>query len=421
MECVIKDQLVSYLLRNGLISKQQHAFLTKRSTISNLLECIHDWTLSLQNKLAIDTIYIDFSHAFDGVVHSKLLRKLSGFGISGLLLQWIDAFLSNRIQSVVLEHSFSVWSPVISGVPQGSVLGPILFLLFIEDISIICSGEVSHQLFADDLKLYTSLTSNSDVFSLQAALDKLHNWCTAWQFDVNVSKCHVLHIGKTNFSYDYRFNGAIIPPSVEVVDLGVTVDTLLTYDAHINHIISKAYSRIGAMFKGFSTRSLSFLKKAFVTYVRPIVEYASNVWNPYLLKHINAIERVQRRFSKRIPSLKDLSYSERLAVLDLEPLELRRLKADLVLYFKIFHNLVHLPREYLPDAPPAPQVSTRSTVNRLSFINFATYQLDNNFFNRCVVCWNYLPESVVAAQSVAVFKHNLSTVDLSAFLHGNYY
>ena len=157
MECVIKDQLVAYLASKNLISKQQHAFLTRRSTVTNLLECMNDWTISLQHRLNVDTIYIDFSHAFDGVVHSKLLQKLNSFGIHGLLLMWIAEFLSNRIQRVVLEHCFSDWSPVLSGIAQGSILGPILFILFIDDISEVCSGEVSHQLYADDLKLYSSI------------------------------------------------------------------------------------------------------------------------------------------------------------------------------------------------------------------------------------------------------------------------
>jgi hypothetical protein len=380
---------------------------------------MHDWTMSLRHKLSVDTIYIDFSHAFDSVVHSKLLHKLKNLGITGLLLEWIGAFLSNRFQRVVLEHCFSDWCPVISGIAQGSVLGPILFILFIDDVAVVCSGAISHQLFADDLKLYTSLVSNVDITSLQAALDRLQQWCAIWQVDVNVSKCHVLHLGLNNFSYTYYFAGSVIPAADRVVDLGVTVDPLLSFDDHINCIISKALRRVGAMFKGFSTRSLPFLKKAFITYIRPILEYASNVWNPYLLKHINGIERVQRQFTKRIPSLRNLAYSERLAMLDLEPLELRRLKADLVLYYKIFHELVHLPRDYLPYEPQAPLIDTRSGVARLKIPDFSTDHIDNNFFSRCVACWNVLPEPVIASQSVSAFKRNLNYVNLRSFMYGD--
>ena len=151
-----------------------------------------------------------------------------------------------------------------------------------------------------------------------------------------------------------------------------------------------------------------------------MLEYASNVWNPYLLKHIDGIERVQRQFTKRIHALKNLPYAERLAVVDLEPLELRRIKADLVLYYKILNNLVHLPREYLPSVPPAPTMGTRSGAARLSVPHFTTLSYDNNFFSRCVSCWNNLPNNVVNSQSVLAFKHYLATVDLRSFMHGNF-
>ena len=144
------------------------------------------------------------------------------------------------------------------------------------------------------------------------------------------------------------------------------------------------------------------------------------VVNKSLLKHIDGIERVQRQFTKRVHELKNLTYAERLAAMDLEPLELRRLKSDLVLYYKILNNLVHIPREYLPNEPPAPTIGTRSGVARLSVPHFTTINYDNNFFSRCVSCWNSLPVNVVNSQSVLSFKHSLATVDLRSSMHGNY-
>ena len=124
-------------------------------TITNLLESTHDWSLSFHGKQPVDVIYINFSRAFDSVVHSKLIHKLRCFGINGLLLNWIEAFLYCRTQCVVVENHFSSWSEVLSGVPQGSVLGPMLFILFINDISNITVNGVFTKLYADDLKLYT--------------------------------------------------------------------------------------------------------------------------------------------------------------------------------------------------------------------------------------------------------------------------
>ncbi len=415
MECIIKDQLVAYLSAKGLISKQQHAFLAKRSTVTNVLESVRDWHLSFKNRLNVDCIYIDFAHAFDSITRSKMTEKLINFGVCGLLLCWIIAFLSNRFQCVILESCFSEWLPVVSGVPQGSVLGPILFILFVDDVGAIFSGDLNHQLFADDLKLYSSVESDADASALQSALDSLEQWCITWQLEVNVSKCHVLHFGKDSLQRQYHFAGSVIPSSNEVSDLGVTVDPLLSFDSHINNIIRKAYSRVGVLYKGFRSRSPALLVKAFVTYVRPLLEYASNVWSPYLLKHIRGIENVQRRFTKRIFSISHLSYSERLAVLGLDTLELRRLRSDLTLYYKIFHGLTHLPRDHLPaDMPPN---NTRSGGNRLATPGFSTLSIDNDFFIRCVACWNFLPSRIVDCQSVTVFKNSLYSVNLSTFLH----
>jgi len=144
MESIVRDQIVSYLITHGLLSKEQHAFIAKHSTVTNLLKCVHDWALSLHNRVPQDVIYFDFSHAFDCIVHSKLCIKLQSFGTDGLLLSRICAFLSNRTQHVVVEGFPSNWVSVISGVPQGSVIGPILFLLYADDITLAYPGSVRY-------------------------------------------------------------------------------------------------------------------------------------------------------------------------------------------------------------------------------------------------------------------------------------
>ena len=183
---------------------------------------------------------------------------------------------------------------------------------------------------------------------------------------------------------------------------------------------TKAYSRVGVLFKGFASRQIPVLKKAFITYVRPIMEYASNVWSPHLLKHINAIERVQKHFTKRIPSLSNLSYPERLAALDLEPLELRRLKSDLVMYCKCLHDLVAIPfNDFFVTSNYTSQ--TRSGGSKLLRPCCLTNHFENNFFYRCLSCWNNLPPAVVNAGSVSCFKRLLSHVDLSSFIRCSYF
>ena len=148
----MKDQLMPYLLQNKLITNQQHGFLSRHSTCSQLLECVNDWSLALNSHSNVDVIYTDFSKAFDCVVHSKLIVKLESYGISGRLLLWIQDFLSNRTQAVKIGRHRSSFTDVLSGVPQGSVLGPLLFLLFINDIVDIISNDLSIKLYADDVK-----------------------------------------------------------------------------------------------------------------------------------------------------------------------------------------------------------------------------------------------------------------------------
>ena len=159
MERIINLELLNYLSQHGLISKYQHGFLCKHSTCSNLLESVHDWCVALNNKYTTDIIYVDFQKAFDSVSHQKLIIKLEGYGVHGDLLEWLKAFLSNRTQAVNISGCVSDIAHVISGVPQGSVLGPTLFLLFINDIEGILFGtSVNMKLFADDMKLYSSFT-----------------------------------------------------------------------------------------------------------------------------------------------------------------------------------------------------------------------------------------------------------------------
>ena len=416
MEVVIKDEMLNYLSSRNLITKRQHAFIQRHSTVTNLLESVHDWNLILQDRHAVDIIYVDFSRAFDSVVHRKLLIKLSNLGIHGDLLCWICAFLTGRKQCVVVENAFSTWVDVISGVPQGSVLGPILFLLFINDITDISDSFTKCSLFADDLKIYSSIDTIADCRSLQIALDRLALWSEIWQLNVNVNKTHVLHIGCKNPNNDYLYNGSFISVSETVCDLGVVVDGCLSFDKHVDSIVRRAYMRIGVLFKGFVSRDINVLRQAYITFIRPILEYASNVWSPYKLKYIRSIEKIQRHFTRRIPELHDLPYSERLAKINLETLELRRLKADLIMYYKILHKLTPLTVEdYFTEAVHnrPTRSSGRTLLDKALTRNKA---FDNDFFVRQVSCWNDLPEQIKHATSLWTFKRQLGQTDLTKYL-----
>ena len=424
MESIIKDQLLSYLLGHKLISKQQHAFITKHSTATNLLESVNDWSAAIKAKKYIDVVYIDFSRAFDSIVHSKLLAKLQSFGICGSLLLWLDAFLANRTQRVCVDNCLSDDGKVVSGVPQGSVLGPILFLLFINDIDCVCDSNSTLKMFADDLKIYSifdlSHVCNSMSNYLQKTINKVCEWAAKWQFTINVRKCSALHINNRlpSIKQPYFINDILLRDDICVTDLGVLTDDKLSYKGHINQIVSKAMQRVSLLYRGFLCRDMNFLKRAFVTYIRPLVEYCSVVWCPSLKKYIDMLEKVQKKFSKRIPCLRGLSYKERLDRLNLQPLELRRLHYDLVFYFNILNNQSSIDKDEFFTFH-FPLASSRHSTPFIQKPKSATSHLLSSFRYRSVDCWNSLPLDIRNLTSTKAFKKALNETDLSSFLYGS--
>ena len=314
---------------------------------------------------------------------------------------------------------------VISGVPQGSVLGPILFIIFINDIDNVCYGRTSLKLFADDAKLYSEIDLNHSSSSLQTSLNNLAAWADAWQLLINVEKCFVLSTVRSkrsnqSISNKYYLNGVLLTNNACVLDLGVTISSDLSYTTHVNNIVAKALQRSSILFRGFASRNLQLLRKAFVTYIRPILEYNSILWSPNLVYLIDLIESVQRKFSKRIPSLSILPYSSRLNRLNLQPLELRRLHLDLINYYKILNGLSPLhPNDYFLIYSPI--TSTRSTTPSLLKPLRASSNLSSFFSYRSVDAWNYLPPDVKLLTSFLAFKSAIKLVDLSAFLKCSFY
>ena len=420
MESIIKDQLVSYFHTNNFFTKHQHAFLVHHSTATNLLECTFDWSLSLHSSFATDVVYIDFARAFDSIVFAKLLFKLELYGISGNLLKWISGFISNRVQCVVLENIFSNVSTVLSGVPQGSVLGPILFIIFINDIVNVCEGNAVLKLFADDAKLFAKIVTNSS--SLQSSLDNLIEYAHDSQLSINISKCFFMSICKSISCKptQYLIEDKLLDKRTSASDLGVIITTDMDFKQHISSIVSRALQRSGVFFRGFTSRDLLLLRKAFITYIRPIVEYNTVIWNPTAVHLTDLVESVQRKFSKRIHSISHLTYAERLLKLNLESLELRRLRFDLIHYFK-FIVLKHpddLYENFLFHNPP---LSARASSPILVKPPRSSAKLDSSFFYRHTKAWNSLPSSLKSSRSLHSFKRGLLKINLDRFLIGSMY
>jgi hypothetical protein len=419
MERILNEDILNYLLANNLITKHQHGFIRGRSTSTNLLECINDWSLNLQNQAGTDVIYFDFKKAFDSVSHPKLLTKLEAYGLSGLLLSWIKAFLNGRSQSVMLNGYQSDLISVISGVPQGSVLGPTLFLLYINDVSNIFQNlSVTCKLYADDIKLYSCYTTNSQsVHDLSEAIERLTAWSHTWQLSLAANKCFLFTVKNSKIypsDHIYMLADSCLSHVDSIRDLGVTVDSSLKFDKHVSLITRKALVRSCLILKCFRSRDRSLLVKAFCTYVRPLLEYCCSVWSPHHRYLIDKLEGVQRFFTKRLEGLAHEPYHIRLFLLNLESLEYRRLFQDLILCYKVYHRLVDTELYQALSRPTC--TITRGHSSRLQKISCRIDATKYFFTNRIHDAWNDLPCAVVDTESLALFKKRLGSVNLSAYL-----
>ena len=412
LESIIRDNIDLYLTENNLLSKYQYGFRSGRSCTMQLIDALEQWTHALNEGTDTDIILLDFSKAFDSVSHKRLLNKLDQYGITGKMKSWIHSFLTNRTQFVQVNNSISNSDKVLSGVPQGSVLGPTLFLLYINDLPDCVTSKTL--IFADDTKIFKPITSPNDIKMFQADIDSLHEWSSQWGLKFNSSKCVHLHIGiKHDFNHIYTMmdqcgSKSPIKRSLSERDLGVIVSTDLKPKGHIDHITSKANKVLSCIRRSFSYIDKNTFIVLYKSLVRPILEYASPTWSPFLLKDIRKIEQVQRRATKLIPNIKDLSYPARLASLGLPSLLYRRDRQDLILVFQIFSDENH-PLRYLFIVNSDTRLRGHS--KKLLISEHHTCQIRKFFFSQRVIRnWNKLPQKVISAKDLNDFKSLLNNV-----------
>jgi hypothetical protein len=416
MERVVSADMLHYLRQNNIISNHQHGFLSGRSTSTNLLETLNDWTLAIKNRQSIIVAYIDYSKAFDCVTREKLLIKLSAYGITGNLLKWIDSFLSNRTQRTRVGSSLSDIVYLTSGVVQGSVIGPLLFLLFINEISeLLCCDRCTCKLYADDVKLYTAVFLNEDTALLQNKLDVLFEWSSAWQLNISTSKCATMQINTLPGCPDLCLNNIALSNVKEFKDLGVVIDNNLKFTSHVNYVVAKASARACLIHKCFVSKDVHTLTRAYKAYVRPLLEYASCVWSPVYTTSIKLIESVQRKFTKRLQGYSHLNYTSRLTNLGMESLELRRLHSDLIFTYKILLGLTKInPADFFTF--PSSAHNTRGHAHKL-VLNDSRVNVRQHFFaDRVIKPWNSLKVGPSSFNSISSFKSCLKDNDFSKFL-----
>lgn len=420
MERIINTQLIDHLLVHQLITPHQHGFLRKHSTCSNLLETVNDWCLALDNHLVTDAVYIDFQKAFDSVSHIKLFGKLESYNIKGDLLQWIGAFLSNRTQQVKIANSVSDVIEIVSGVPQGSVLGPTLFLLYINDLTDILSNfkSCSVKLYADDVKLYSSFKISDFSVDLATVLDRVSEWASLWQLSIATNKCVSHRILSSSSKHTtnnyYKLNDFLLEWSDKTKDLGITMDSHLEFNQHIANIVHSAHTRANLILRSFVSRDREVLVKAFVTYVRPILEYCAPVWSPYRVGLIKKVEDVQRRFTKRLAGLQCTPYIERINLLHLDSLQIRRIKLDLIMCYNIIHGniCIDCSRFFTVIKSSCTRGHNYKIYKRQCHLDVCKY----SFSFRVVDIWNSLPSNIVNAESVNSFKNRLNSINFSQYL-----
>ena len=227
LEKLVKQQLMEHLELGGFLKKSQHGFRVGRSTQSNLIEYTEDLFEDLDRGACIDVVYMDLQKAFDKVPHNRLIVKLKRSGIGGKLLEWLKEWLANRQQRVCYKKQLSGNIKVLSGVPQGSVLGPTLFLVYINDLEEGLKGNVYK--FADDTKLKGIVNRKTGLSTLHEDLKKIETWASLWQMPFNTEKCCVMHLGNGNPNLKYYLNGSELKTSNEKKDLGVLITNDLSF------------------------------------------------------------------------------------------------------------------------------------------------------------------------------------------------
>ena len=339
MEKFVKDAVLTYLVEHNLLSKKQFGFISGRSTVTQLLQYLDKCAEVIASGGVVDSIYFDFSKAFDTVPHQRLSAKMKAYGIQGNLLKWIEAFLTGREQMVRVNGELSGPKSVISGIPQGSVLGPLLFVLYINDLPDTVSSNIL--LFADDTKIFQQVRSREDALSLQKDIDALNAWSEKWLLKFNTDKCHVLTLGKIDkimHTHRYTLYGDELDHVFEEKDLGVIVDMEMNFEEHMAAKVKKANAMMGLIRRSFSYLDGETFKKLYSSFVRPHLEYANSVWSPHLRKHIKMLENVQIRGTKLVDGMKTMSYPERLQALNLPTLVHRRDRGDMIQVWKHFNS-----------------------------------------------------------------------------------
>ena len=355
LEIILYNRIYPLFLKS--VAPEQHGFMEKRSTVTNLLSFMTFVSAELEKNNEVHVVYFDFLKAFDRVDHNLLLKKLTqNFDLPPYLIRLLRSYLSGRKSYVLFQDVKSFCFSILSGVPQGANLGPLLFLLFINDLP-ACLNYVLCLLFADDLKIFRSISSILDMELLQKDINNVLLWSKTNQLPINEIKCKLMVFCRNKSRFDsvqYMIGNTVITPQAEVRDLGILFDSNLTFDNHIRSIIAEANRTLGFVIRSsHSFRELHTLVILYNSLVRSKLEYASIIWHGPSVNQMNKLEKVQKKFLRYLYYRKHgvyphyLRHPVRTSDMQKEFLILslkdRRDLNDALFLYRIFNNAVDSP------------------------------------------------------------------------------
>ena len=423
-ERIVRDKIVAHLVKNNLLCKHQHGFRKGHSCLTQLLNHINQVIINFINNSDTDCIYLDYAKAFDRVDHDLLLHKLHCYGIRGPLLKWIKSFLTERHQSVSVNGTHSYKSEVKSGVPQGTVLGPILFLIYINDID-KCIKHSFISCFADDTRVCKCIAKSADVQFLQEDINSVIDWTTKNNMALHEKKFQYVNhncggsklleeLPFTSELFQYTTpNGTSLKPVDAVRDLGIKITPTLSWSPHIMNIVDNANRMAAWILSVFSCRDSDVMMTLYKSLVRPRVEFCCPIWDPKKIGDIILLEQVQRHFTAHMKDVQHLNYHERLSTLKLMSLQRRRERYSILHLHKVINNTVtsdlNITTNYNPrrglnvNIPPILKgTKTRFQTLRDDFFTVSAPQL-----------FNSLPKCIRDEEKYETFKSKLTAYLLS--------